>query len=304
MRARKVANWAGLCLLAALGAAAVVPLFALLADVYVRGVQAIAQLGGLIHFLTAPPPSPHETTGGIGPLLAGSLFMTALGALLGIAVGLPLGVYIGEFGRERLAGIARVGVMMFVEIPTVIVGLFVYALASFVVRDLNEYVLKPLSSALSAVLGGWTLWFVGPLDMFNAYAGALALALVMVPYVALVTASAYASVGQPLREAAYSIGVREFNAIFVVLRKAVSRAVITAALLGTAKIAGETAPLLFTAFGNVNYAPLTGPTGAVTLWVYYAAQTPYEALVMSAYGASAALLTVILIVFIAARVRE
>jgi phosphate transport system permease protein len=125
----------------------------------------------------------------------------------------------------------------------------------------------------------------------------------MIPYVALITASAYASIEQPLREAAYATGGREFNALFVVLRKAVSRAVLTAALLGTAKIAGETAPLLFTAFGNFYYAPFTGPTAAVPLWIWYAAQTPYEVQIDSAYGAAAVLLTIILTIFIIARIR-
>jgi phosphate transport system permease protein len=228
--------------------------------------------------------------------------MTALGALLGIAVGFPLGVYIGEMRREKFANVARAGVNVLVEFPTIVVGLFVYAVMSLAKEDLNRYLLGPLSNAISP-LGEWIPWFIGPLDGFNAYAGAAALSIIMIPYVALITASAYASIEQPLREAAYATGGREFNALFVVLRKAVSRAVVTAALLGTAKIAGETAPLLFTAFGNTYYAPFTGPTAAVSLWIWYAAQTPYEVQIASAYGAAAVLLTIILTIFIVARIR-
>jgi phosphate transport system permease protein len=183
-----------------------------------------------------------------------------------------------------------------------VIGLFVYAVMSLAKEDLNQYLLGPFSNAISP-LGGWITQFIGPLDGFNAYAGAAALSIIMIPYVALITASAYASIEQPLREAAYATAGREFNALFVVLRKAVSRAVLTAALLGTAKIAGETAPLLFTAFGNFYYAPFTGPTGAVPLWVWYAAQTPYEVQIASAYGAAAVLLTIILTIFIIARIR-
>jgi len=217
-------------------------------------------------------------------------------------VGFPLGVYIGEMRREKFANVARAGVNVLVEFPTIVVGLFVYAVMSLAKEDLNLYLLDPLSRSISPV-GGWITQFIGPLDGFNAYAGAAALSIIMIPYVALITASAYASIEQPLREAAYATAGREFNALFVVLRKAVSRAVLTAALLGTAKIAGETAPLLFTAFGNFYYGPFTGPTAAVPLWIWYAAQTPYEVQIASAYGAAAVLLTIILTIFIIARIR-
>jgi phosphate transport system permease protein len=299
---RQLINWLGLGLFAFLGVVAVVPLFLIIGDVYVKGIDAINSLGGLWVFLTELPPTPFDESGGIGPMLVGTLYMTALGALLGIAVGFPLGVYIGEMRREKFANVARAGVNVLVEFPTIVVGLFVYAVMSLAKEDLNRYLLGPLSNAISP-LGEWTPWFIGPLDGFNAYAGAVALTLIMIPYVALITASAYASIEQPLREAAYATAGREFNALFVVLRKAVSRAVLTAALLGTAKIAGETAPLLFTAFGNFYYAPFTGPTGAVPLWIWYAAQTPYEVQIASAYGAAAVLLTIILTIFIIARIR-
>jgi len=300
---RKALNWAGMALFALLGAAAVAPLFLIIGDVYIKGVDAINKLGGLWHFLTALPPSPFDEKGGVGPLVVGTLYMTALGALMGFAVGFPLGVYIGEMRKEKFASVTRAGVNVLVEFPTITVGLFVYAVMSLAVNDLNK-ALKPLSDGLKAALGEWVGWFIGPLDGFNAYAGAAALALIMIPYVALITASAYATVEQPLREAAYSIGGREFNALFVVMRKAVSRAVVTAALLGTAKIAGETAPLLFTAFGNTYYAPFTGPTGAVPLWIWYAAQTPYDVQIMSAYGAAAVLFTIVLILFLLARIKR
>jgi phosphate transport system permease protein len=299
---RQLINWLGLGLFAFLGVVAVVPLFFIIGDVYIKGIDAINRLGGLWHFLTELPPTPLDESGGIGPMLVGTFYMTALGALLGIAVGFPLGVYIGEMRREKFANIARAGVNVLVEFPTIVIGLFVYAVMSLAKEDLNRYLLGPLSNAISP-LGEWISWFIGPLDGFNAYAGAVALALIMIPYVALITASAYASIEQPLREAAYATAGREFNALFIVLRKAVSRAVVTAALLGTAKIAGETAPLLFTALGNLYYARFTGPTGAVTLWVWYAAQTPHDVQIASAYGAAAVLLTIILIIFIVARIR-
>jgi phosphate transport system permease protein len=306
---RRVINWLGLGCFAFLGVAVVVPLFLIVGDVYIKGIDAINRLGGLWVFLTELPPTPFDESGGIGPMLTGTLYMTALGAFLGIVVGFPLGVYIGEMRKEKFANVARAGVNVLVEFPTLSLGLFVYAVMSLAKEDLNQYLLGPLSNAISPLgewipwIGEWIPWFIGPLDGFSAYAGAAALTLIMIPYVALITASAYASIEQPLREAAYATAGREFNALFVVLRKAVSRAVLTAFLLGTAKIAGETAPLLFTALGNLYYAPLTGPTGAVPLWIWYAAQTPYEVQIISAYGAAAVLLTIIMIIFLIARIR-
>lgn len=294
MNARKIKNMIGTGVIILLAFLAAMPVLAVVVDVYIHGALAIAQLGGLYSFLVDLPPGPFADKGGVGPFIVGTLYMTALGAAAGILVGFPLGVYIGEFKREALSSISRASTNVLVEFPTISVGLFVYGVFSFMQKDLNN-ILKLLPS------GGWLGWFFGPLDAFNAYLGAAALAIVMVPYVALFTASAYASVEQSLREAAYSISGREYKALFTVLRKAVWRAVLTSFLLGTAKIAGETAPLLFTAFGNSYYAPFTGPTGAVSLWIYEAGQSNYPVWIASAYGAAAVLLTLVLALFIAAK---
>jgi phosphate transport system permease protein len=300
MNWRRVKNWVGIGAIVVLSLFAVAPVLSVVVSIYAAGAAAIANLGGPATFLTAEPPDPFATSGGVGPLLAGTLYMTALGAAAGILVGFPVGIYIGEFKRDKLSHVARGAVNMLVEFPTIAMGLFVYGMFSMVRGDVNS-VLAPLSRDLSSVLGGWVTWFVGPLDFYNAYIGAAALAIVMIPYVALFTASAYASIDQPLREAAYSLSGREYKAVFTVLRKVVWRAVLASFLLGTAKIAGETAPLFFTALGNHYYAPFTGPTGAVTLWIYEAAQSSYKVQVDSAYGAAAVLLTVVLALFILAK---
>lgn len=297
---RRLLNKIGLSLFAFLAVVGVLPLFLIVYDVYVKGVPAILELGGWRFFVDIPP-GPFDKVGGVGPQLVGTLYMTALGALVGFLVGFPLGVYIGEFRKDFFSNVARAGVNVLVEFPTITVGLFVFTLMGLVKDDLNKYVLSDLGAVATSVFGEWAGLFVGPLEHYNAYAGAVALALIMIPYVALFTASAYASIEPSLREAAYAISGREFKAVFVVLRKVVARAVLTAALLGTAKIAGETAPLIFTAFGNYYYSDFLGPTGAVTLWIFYASQTPYEVQILSAYGAAAILLTVVLAIFIAAR---
>ncbi|MFN3804549.1 MAG: PstA family ABC transporter permease [Pyrobaculum sp.] len=299
---RRALNTAGLALFAILAFLAVLPLFLIIIDVYTKGISAILRLGGL-NFLFDIPPSPDAERGGVGPLLVGTLYMTLLGAIVGILLGFPLGVYIGEFRKEYFANISRGGVNILVEFPTITVGLFVYALFSLSLVDINP-ILENMANVLSGAVGDWVKYFVGGLSQFNAYAGALALAIIMVPYVALFTASAYATIDQNTREAAYAIAGREYKAVFIVLRKAVSRAVLVAVLLGTAKIAGETAPLLFTAYGNYFYSPFTQATGAIPHWIWYAAQTPYDVQIASAYGAAAVLLTIVLAIFLAARSRR
>lgn len=297
---RRLLNLVGIGLITVLAVVAVVPIVSVVVDIYMKGIAAIGRLGGLWTFLTDIPPSPTATAGGVGSQLVGSLFMTALGAAVGILIGFPVGVYIGEYRRETLAHLSRGVVQTLVEFPTLAVGLFVASLFGLMRTEVNQ-IAAPVSERLAAALGDWVTYFVGELGPYNAYIGAAALGLVMMPYVALFTASSYASIVQPLREAAYSISSSEFGAVFVVLRKVVWRAVLTSFLLGTAKIAGETAPLLLTAFGNRYYAPFTGQTGAVSLWIYSAALQPYQVQVDSAYGAAAVLLTVVLTIFIVAK---
>ncbi|MEZ0247754.1 MAG: ABC transporter permease subunit [Thermoproteus sp.] len=296
MRRRRIFNAVGMAVLSILGVLAALPLLYLIFDIYARGLPVV--LSGGLQFLLGLPPTPIGGQGGIGPFLAGTLYMTAIGALLGFVMGFPIGIYAGLYAGEKLASISRAFTNVLVEFPTIAVGLFVYILSSYSVGDLDK-LLAPLAAA------PWPLGqFLGPLQVFNAYSGAFALALVMTPYVAVYTASAYASIERELKEAAFSVGGSEYNAVLVVMRKAVSRAVLAAALIGTAKIAGETAPLLFTAFGNTFYAPFTGPTGAVSLWIYAAAQQPFPNVRDSAYGAAAVLLSIVLALFIAARARR
>ena len=261
-----------------LGGAALVYIF--LAQVLYVGTAMAVKHGGLA-FLWNIPPTPADETGGIGPALLGTLYMTAIGAFFGFLIGFPAGIYLGEFRRELAAKVARIGVNVLVEFPTITIGLLVYALFS--------------------LLG---------MRAFSGYAGALALTIIMIPYVALFTAAAYASIAPAVREAAYAVTGSLYKTLFIVMRKVVARAVLVAFLLGTAKIAGETAPLLFTAFGNDYYTSeifgvdLGEPTGALTLLIYYMAQTPYTVQNEVAWGAAAVLLWIILAVFAVARLLQ
>lgn len=276
-RVRRIKSAAYSALAVAAAALALAPLFFIIGSTLYNGLTAIAAFGP--PFFWSLPPAGNELRGGVGPQLLGTLLMAALGAALGSALGIPLGVYIGERRHEGLASTARVGVQVLVEFPTLVVGLFVFSIAG----------------------------------KFSGYAGAAALGIVMVPYVALLTGSALSNVKQPLREAAYALTGSEAKAVWVLVR-AVARAIVTAVLIGTAKIAGETAPLLFTAFGNDFYtgrlciagacAPfvdLGQPAPAVSLLVYHYAQSSFPAQVAAAWGAAAVLLAAVLALFILSR---
>ncbi|ACB39314.1 phosphate ABC transporter permease [Pyrobaculum neutrophilum] len=279
---RRAVNAAGLALFAALGLLSLAPLALVVGDVLYRGLAAMWKLGP--GFLTALPPTPLDESGGVGPALAGTLYMTALGALAGFLLGFPIGVYIGEYRWELAARLARVGVNVLVEFPTITIGLFVYSLSGLLTPALRALPRPPPPLDL----------FVGPPSVFNAYAGAAALALIMTPYVALFTASAYASVAAGLREAVYSIAGDERRALFVAMRKVLSRVITAAALLGTAKIAGETAPLLFTAGYSNYYGPFTRETASIPVLIYRSALAPYPIYHEVAYAAAALLLLLVL----------
>jgi len=267
-----------------LGGVALVYIF--LAQTLYIGTAMAVKHGGLA-FLWELPPTPADETGGIGPALLGTLYMTAIGALFGFLIGFPVGVYLGEFRRELAAKVARIGVNVLVEFPTITIGLLVYALFSLL--------------DLKSLLG---------VESFSGYAGAFALTIIMIPYVALFTAAAYASIPQAVKEAAYAVTGSLYKTLFIVMRKVAARAILAAFLLGTAKIAGETAPLLFTAFGNNYYnseifgVDLGQPTGALTLLIYYTAQSPYTVDNEVAWGAAAVLLWIILAIFAVARLAQ
>lgn len=274
--------------------------YIIIAQTLIYGLLAIAKFG-VVEFLTGTPPTSFSSRGGVGPQLLGTLYMTLIGAALGILFGLPAGVYIGEFKGDLAAKVARLGVNVVVEFPTITIGLFVYALSAYTVPFVNAYI-APL---INEVLRPWGVDF--RLQPFSGLAGAIALSIIMIPYVALFTAAAYASIPQHVREAAYAMTGSLLKTLFVVLRKAAWRAIQAAMLLGTAKIAGETAPLMFTAFGNNFYTSatfgvdLTQPTGSLTLLIYYMAQTPYSVQNDTAWGAAALLLIIVLVLFALSR---
>ncbi len=274
MNKRKIIEKVMLGVISSLAIVSAIPIFAIIINIYSEGARHLT-----LDFLIDPPPPPvGGRVGGIGPALVGSLILTSLAVAIGGSIGFFTGLYLSEFSHTRLAQYTQMFLQIMVEFPTIIIGLFAYMV------------------------------LVAPLKRFNALAGALALSIVIIPYIALNVREAYRSIPYTLKEAAFSLGVSAPIAYLRILLSTARRGVLTALLIGMAKAAGETAPLLLTILGTTftYFGGLDQPINAIPLLIYNFALSPYERWHQVAWGAAAVLLTIILTIFIISRliVRE
>jgi len=258
MRRRFVdALMTGLCGLALL--ACLVPLVALLWLVISRGVAALD-----LDFFTQLPAPVGEKGGGVGNAILGTLAIVGLAALIGVPLGVGAGVFLAEKG-DGLAGDAiRFAAEVLSGVPSIVVGIVAYAL------------------------------IVVPMGRFSGLAGAVALAVLMIPTLARSTEELVRLVPRSLREASLALGVREWKtSLRVVLRTALG-GIATAVLLAVARAAGETAPLLFTALNNQywNWRP-DQPTASLTVQIFNYAVSPYEDWHNKAWAAALVLLLLV-----------
>jgi phosphate transport system permease protein len=255
----------GLFVLAAI--LAIVPLVLVLAYVTIQGLPALNL--GLITELPAPVGEPG---GGIAPAFVGTLIMVGLGTLLGTPIAVLAAIYIREYAAARGAGVVRFLVDVLAGVPTIAIGLFAYGL------------------------------LVVPMGTFSALAGFVALAIVLIPIVARVTDDILGLVPLSVREAAYALGIPQWKAIVRVVLPAAAPGIVTGILLGVARIAGETAPLLFTALGSQYLSfRINQPMAALPLTVFTYATGPYEEWHRFAWAAALVLILVVLLLGVGAR---
>jgi len=218
-------------------------------------------------FFTRLPAPPGVPGGGLGNAVVGTVLMTGLATLVGVPLGLLAGVYLAEFGRDRLlARAVHFGADVFIGVPSIIIGVFVYAI------------------------------LVRPLGGFSGWAGAASLAVIIFPIVARTTEDMLRLVPDSLREAALALGAPRWKVTAHVLMRASRVGVLTGVLLAVARISGETAPLLFTALDNPYWIDFgspaafarsfSGPTPNLTVSIFHRAMSPYDTWVQSAWGAS------------------
>jgi len=225
-------------------------------------------------FFTKLPAPPGVTGGGISNAIVGTFLMTLLASLVGIPIGLLAGVYLSEFGRyDRFGELVRFAANALMGIPSIIIGLFVYAL------------------------------IVLPMRHFSGWAGAAALAIIMIPVVARTTEDMLSLVPNSLREAVLALGAPRWKMTLGVIFRAAKTGLITGALLAIARVSGETAPLLFTSLNNVYWTKsLNEPTGNLTVTIFNFAMSPYEDWNRTAWGASLLITFAVLFLTLVARI--
>lgn len=221
--------------------------------VILRGLSAI----NLDFFIKLPTP-PMVPGGGLANAILGTLVMTVLATALAVPIGLLAGVCLGEFGQgSRVADLCRFCANVLIGMPSIIVGVFVYGI------------------------------LVVSTGSFSGWAGAIALAIIMLPVVARTTEDMLRLVPDPLRESALAMGAPRWKVTVAIVFRAAKSGIITGVLLGVARVSGETAPLLFTALNSpYMISSLSQPTPNLTVTIFNYAMSPYEDWQRLAWGAS------------------
>ncbi len=224
------------------------------------------------NFFTKLPLPPGEVGGGMANAIVGSFQILAVAALIGIPIGFLAGVYLSEFEDKALAPLVRYTADLLNGVPSIIVGLL-----------------------------AWTLVVV-PMRRFSALAGSIALSVMLIPIVARQTEQFLREVPMALREGALALGASKWKMIATVVVPAGSKGILTGMILGVARIAGETAPLLFTSLNNQFWGgSLAQPTATLPVMIYLRAISPYDDWHRQAWAAGLVLITLVLISNILAR---
>jgi phosphate transport system permease protein len=254
----------------AAGAAVVLvllPLGAIFAYLIYKGLGSISWA-----FLTQIPKPVGEAGGGMANAIAGSAYILAIASVMGVPIGIGAGIYLAEYGRNRFGDLIRFTADVLNGVPSIVVGIVAYGIV---------------------VLGQ---------GHFSALAGGVALAIMMIPTITRTSEEMLLLVPNAVREAAYGLGVSRWRTTLSITLRTATSGVITGVMLAFARVAGETAPLLFTAFGNQYWNwKMNQPTAALSLQVYTYAISPFDEWHRQAWAG--ALILIVLIVASVSAVR-
>ncbi len=246
---------------------AVLPLLLIFGHLVAKGAASI----DLNFFLKTPVPA-GQTGGGVAHAIVGSGIVVGLAALIGLPVGIGAGIFLAEYGGGRLGWLVRFVADAMNGTPSIIIGIV-----------------------------AWT-WMVKPMGHFSALAGAVALAVILVPLIARTTEEMIRLVPHSLREAALALGYPRWRTSLRVIVRTALTGIVTGALVGVARVAGETAPLLFTALGNLNFSvSLSQPIQALPLQIYVYASGPFEEWHRLAWASALVLMGLVLVLALLAR---
>ena len=268
-RQRRLANRVGLTLSMGAMALGLAVLLWILAVLFYNGLTAMD-----FKLFTQDTPAPGTEGGGLRNAIVGSLMMLTLTVLVSTPVGILAGIYLAEYGdRSRTAELTRFVTDIMLSAPSIVLGLFVYAIA------------------------------VATVGNFSGYAGSLALSLIAVPVVVRTTENMLRLVPGSLREAAFALGAPRWKVAVLVTLRAARSGVITGLLLAVARISGETAPLLFTALNNQFFnADMSKPMANLPVVIFQFAMSPYDNWIRLAWAGALLITLAVLVINIVARV--
>src|SRR5579862_4448157 len=219
-----------------------VPLFAIFAYLVYRGVGSINWA-----FLTQTPKPVGEAGGGMANAIVGSVVILAIASVIGVPVGVGAGIYLAEYGRNRFGDAIRFTADVLNGVPSIVIGIVAYALVVLTQRH------------------------------FSALAGGVALGIMMIPTITRATEEMLLLVPRSVREAALGLGVSRWRTTVSITLRTAAAGIITGIMLAFARVAGETAPLLFTAFGSQFWsANINQPIAALPLQIFVYAISPYD----------------------------
>ncbi|HEU4681549.1 MAG TPA: phosphate ABC transporter permease PstA [Gemmatimonadales bacterium] len=246
---------------------ALLPLFFILANLVLKGAGSLS-----LDFFTRMPAPAGETGGGVAHAIVGTLIIVGMASLIGLPIGIGAGIHCAEFPGSRLTLATRFVADVMNGTPSIVVGVFAWA------------------------------WIVATQKHFSALAGSMALALLMIPMVLRTTEEMIKLVPNSLREAALALGYPRWRTSLTVVVRATLPGIVTGSLLAVARIAGETAPLLFTALGSQYMSfDLDQPMAALPLTVFTYSTGPYEEWHRYAWAAALVLILVVFILSLGAR---
>ncbi len=246
---------------------AIVPLGSILVEVFKNGISALS-----VEFLTQPPGAIGTGEGGIGPAIQGTLIMIGMSSLIGVPIGLLSGIYLAEFGDNKLARTVRFFNDVFMEFPSIVLGIFAFL-------------------TIVLILGHFSLW-----------AGAFALSLIMFPIVARTTEESLKLVPLTYREAGLALGLKKWVITLRIVFSAAKSGMVTGILLAVARIGGETAPLIMTVLGSSQFfSGFDAPMDALPLRIWRLSLLPYDSAQAQGWGAAAVLIMIILTINIGVR---
>lgn len=239
---------------------AIIPLGSILVEVFKNGIAAISY-----EFLTETPGAIGSGEGGIGPAIQGTLIIIGLSSLIGVPIGVMSGIYLAEYGDNRLARSIRFFNDVFMEFPSIVLGIFAFLV-------------------IVLLLGHFSVW-----------AGAFALSLIMFPIVARTTEESLKMVPMTYREAGTALGLKKWVITFRIVISAAKSGMITGILLSVSRIGGETAPLIMTILGSSQFfSSMDVPMDALPLRIWRLSLLPYDSAQLQGWGSALVLIFIIL----------